>query len=248
MKPYYEDDACTIYHGDCREILPGLGAESVHVIWTDPPYGHRNGEGDLQAARVGIPGAAQKPVASIENDGAGEMRAIVDFMLGEAARILRHESCCCCCCCCGGGPRPTFAWLAERMDREGMQFFHSVIWDKRLRGPGLGWRFRRDHEMVMVAHRKGGKLRWNEDGGAVSNILSFYASNDRVHPNEKPLELVSAFLSKVSNPGDLVLDPFMGSGTTLRAAKDLGRKAIGIELEEKYCEIAARRLGQEMLF
>lgn len=67
-----------------------------------------------------------------------------------------------------------------------------------------------------------------------------------LHPNEKPVAAILPLLE--CHPGDLVLDPFMGSGTTLRAAKDLGRKAIGIEISERYCEIAARRLAQEVLF
>lgn len=67
------------------------------------------------------------------------------------------------------------------------------------------------------------------------------------HPTTKPLGLVSRFVSLFSEAGETILDPFMGSGTTLRAAKDLGRKAIGIEIEERYCEIAARRLEQEVL-
>ena len=68
------------------------------------------------------------------------------------------------------------------------------------------------------------------------------------HPTPKPLSLMSLFVRLHSESGDLVLDPFMGAGTTLRAAKDLGRRAIGIEIEEKYCEIAAKRMGQETLF
>ena len=72
-----------------------------------------------------------------------------------------------------------------------------------------------------------------------------WESQGREHPNQKPLSLIAYLISK--HPANIILDPFMGSGTTLRACKDLGRQCIGIEIEEKYCEIAARRLGQEVL-
>jgi DNA modification methylase len=74
------------------------------------------------------------------------------------------------------------------------------------------------------------------------------AARNDLHPTQKPLALFSRAIRNSSAPGDLILDPFMGSGTTLRAAKDLGRRGIGIEIEEKYCEIAAKRMGQETLF
>lgn len=241
--PYYQDDACTIYHGDALDVLPTLEPESVTLLWTDPPYGHSNHDGDFNARLNEHRGIAGQPIA---NDGADEMRTVVDAVLRLSVPLLREDCCCCCCCCCGGGgPRPTFAWLAERMDRDGLAFFHSVIWDKV--NPGIGWRYRRQHEMVMVAHRTGGKLSWREEVASTANVISIYPGRDRHHPNEKPLSLVEGFIGRHSDPGDLVLDPFMGSGTTLRAAKDLGRKAIGIEIEERYCAIAAERLSQEVL-
>jgi len=246
MKPYYEHGGITIYHGDCREVMTTLPTESVTLLWSDPPYGHGNHDGDLQSARVGVAGARQAKAEPIRNDGPDEMREVVCGMLLAAVRILRRD-CCCCCCCCGGGPRPTFAWVAERMDREGLSFFHSVIWDKTARGPGMGWRFRRDHEMVMVAHRSGGRLAWADPDRAVSNIVRPCPPRYRQHPNEKPLDLPGQFVALTTQEGELVLDPFMGSGTTLVAAKNLGRKAIGIEIEERYCEIAAKRLAQEVL-
>ena len=82
---------------------------------------------------------------------------------------------------------------------------------------------------------------------AAFGVLRLGPPRDRLHPNEKPLDLPGQFIRLTTNVGDLVLDPFMGSGTTLRAAKDLGRRAIGIEIEERYCEIAARRMEQEVL-
>ena len=242
MRPYYDFGGIQIFHGDCREVLPTLEPESVTLLWTDPPYGHGNHDGDFNARLNAHRGLSDAPIA---NDSPDLMREVVDVALRLAVPLLRPDCCCCCCCCCGGGPRPTFAWVANRMDEQGLSFFHSVIWDKK--NPGLGWRFRRQHEMVMVSHRTGGKLAWADNDFATPNIVSLMPSRDRQHPNEKPLELPQRFVSWTTQPDDLVLDPFMGSGTTLVAAKNLGRKAIGIELEERYCEIAATRLSQEVL-
>jgi site-specific DNA-methyltransferase (adenine-specific) len=246
--PYYHDEnsGITIYHGDCREILPDLVPESVTLLWTDPPYGHANQNGDLQSARVGVKGARQRQAVPIRNDDALSMREVVDKALELSIPLLKKDSCCCC-CCGGGGPEPTFAWLADRLDRKGLSFFHALIWDKTARGPGLGWRFRRDYEMVMVAHAKGGKLSWNPEAAATSNILRFAPEPNIYHPTTKPVSMCRSFIGWHTRANDFVLDPFMGSGTTLRAAKDLGRKAIGIELEERYVEIAIKRLQQSVL-
>jgi site-specific DNA-methyltransferase (adenine-specific) len=231
----YQDADITLYHGDCREVMRSLPNESVDLIWTDPPYGHSNHEGDWNARLNEHRGIESQPIA---NDGPEAMREVVDGMLLEAARVLKAD--CCCCCGGGGGPRPTFAWVANRMDSQGLSFFHSVIWDKV--NPGLGWRYRRQHEMVMVAHRDGGRLRWADENKAVPNIMRMAAVRERAHPNEKPLQLVMRFMLLHSLPGDTVLDPFAGYGTTLIAALELGRKAIGIELEEKWIDATIKRI------
>lgn len=125
------------------------------------------------------------------------------------------------------------------MDREGLQFFHSVIWDKV--NPGLGWRYRRQHEMVMVSHRIGGKLLWADNNRAARNVFSLMPPRNREHPNEKPLSLVEYFLEHHTQEGETVLDPFMGSGTTGVACAKMGRSFIGIEIDETYFNIACRR-------
>jgi len=186
----------TLYRGDCIEVMADLAAESVDMIWTDPPYGHSNHDGDLSSRLNKHRGLDDKPIA---NDGHDSMRTVVDAMLVGAARVLKADCCCCCCCCCGGGgPRPTFAWVADRMDRKGLTFFHSVIWDKS--NPGLGWRYRRQHEMVMISHRKGGKLLWANDKLAVPNIVKQMPGRDREHPNEKPISLISKFIQCTAAP------------------------------------------------
>jgi site-specific DNA-methyltransferase (adenine-specific) len=100
--------------------------------------------------------------------------------------------------------------------------------------------------MVMVAHRAGGKLAWNDEVKAVSNVVRVSKPRDDAHPNVKPLELVAGFIKAHTTANQTILDPFAGSCTTARAAKDLGRKCVCIEREERYCEIGARRMSQEV--
>ena len=226
--------------GDCLAVMAEMPAASVDMIWTDPPYGHSNHDGDLNARLNDHRNLQSAPIA---NDDADGMRRVMDGMLREAVRVLRDDCCCCCCCCCGGGgPKPTFAWVADRMDREGLSFFHSVIWDKK--NPGLGWRYRRQHEMVMVAHKAGAKLLWANDEVAHRNIIAVMPPRDRQHPNEKPLELMEIFLRLHTTQGQVVLDPFMGSGGTLVAAQKMGRAGIGIELDPEHFETACRRVDE----
>ena len=230
----------TLYLGDCLEILPTFAPNSVDMIWTDPPYGHGNHDGDLNARLNEHRGLEDKPIA---NDGADSMREVVDGMLKHAAVVLKQDCCCCCCCCCGGGgPRPTFAWVAQRMDSQGLSFFHSVIWDKV--NPGLGWRYRRQHEMVMVAHREKGKLSWNDEHPAQSNVMRISKPRDDAHPNVKPIELVERFIQQHTVADGLVLDPFMGSGTTGIAALNLGRRFVGIEIDPRHFATACERIAQ----
>ena len=251
VKPYYQDAFATLYLGDCREILPTLASESVDIVWTDPPYGHNNNNNDLihrWEAALGLRATTQEEARPIANDSPDEMRVVLDAALVECARILRKD-CCCCCCCGGGGPCPTFAWVAERMDTKGLAFFHAVVWDKG--GLGMGWRYRRNYEFVMVSHRKNGRLKWEWDGSGVetANVVRIGKILPQAddHPTPKPEALIRHFLSLHGKAGDLVLDPFAGCGPTLRAAKDMGMRSIGIEIDERFAEQAARRLSQSVL-
>lgn len=244
MKPVYDRDGIQIWHGDCRDVLPRLERESVRLLWTDPPYGHGNQDGDLQASRVrdGVKGARVRPVEIIANDTRDSMRETVDAALTLCEPLMIRD-CCCCCCAGGGGPNVTFAWLANRMDTSGLQFFHAVVWDKSGRGHGLGWRFRRDYEFVMVGHKKGGKLAWANDDKAVPNILFVDPTKNVFHPTEKPVALVSYFINLTTGPNDLILDPFGGSGTTAAVAEHLGCDWYGCELNPEYARLAEERIA-----
>lgn len=238
-------DDVRLYRGDCLAVLPTLAAESVHMIWTDPPYGHGNMDGDLQAARVrdGVKGARVREAEPIANDRSMEYEPLMNAVLPEFARVLDND-CCCCCCAGGGGPSPAFGWLALRMDDSPLSFFHAVVWDKSARGDGMGWRYRRNYEFVLIAYRTGGKLRWNPDVPAMANVFRDCPPRERMHPNEKPVQLVRRMIEAHTLPGDTILDPFMGSGTTGVAVAQAGqgRKFIGIELDPAHYATALRRL------
>lgn len=251
-KPYYNDGGITIYHGDCREILPQLAP--VDLIFTDPPYGHNNNNGDLihriEAAipslrRAGDTGQEEYEARPICNDGP-EANELVRWLFGFCKTLLKNGSCCCC-CSGGGGPEPQFARWSLWMD-EAMAFKQMVVWDK---GPmGIGWHYRRSYEVVLVGQRDPGKCNWYDETDRVENIIrhipKLIPSKDD-HPTPKPVELAAHFIGLHTQPGDLVLDPFMGGGSTAEAAKKMGRRFIGVEVDDRWIDIAVRRLAQEVL-
>mgnify|MGYP000972470560 FL=1 len=96
----------------------------------------------------------------------------------------------------------------------------------------------------MVAHRTGGKLLWANDDIAARNVFSMMPPRDRVHPNEKPVGMVEHFIQLHTSAGETVLDPFMGSGTTLVACQRLGRMGTGIEIDPEYFAIACKRVDE----
>lgn len=246
MTPYYEHAGITIWHGDCRELLAEI--PPVDMIFTDPPFGHNNNNGDLihkreEALGVGVAG----PPRPIANDGQEDADALFQWLVSVCAVKKLARGGCCCCCCCGGGPDPMFARWSLWMDGA-LEFKQMVVWDK---GPmGMGWHYRRSYETVLVGVRRPSPCRWYDTSDRVENIIrdipKILPRADQ-HPTEKPPALAGRFIGLHSQPGDLILDPFVGCGSTLVAAKQMGRRAIGIEIGERYCEIAAKRLAQEIL-
>jgi DNA modification methylase len=238
---------CELWNRDCREVLAILPAESVDMIWTDPPYGHGNMDGDLQAARVrdGVKGARVREAEPIANDAGEDFERLMLEFIDHAARVLNRD-CCCCCCMAGGGPRPTFAKVSQMLDAK-LEFFQALVWDKSARGNGMGWRYRRNYEFIMVAHRKGGRLLWSDDAEAVPNVLRHAPVRERRHPNEKPLSLVCDMIRWHSQPKQLVCDPFAGSGTTIEACIRLGRRCIAIEQDAEHFATCVERAKQSFL-
>ncbi|QUL78054.1 site-specific DNA-methyltransferase [Brevibacterium sp. SMBL_HHYL_HB1] len=246
MDAYYEDDEVMIYHGDCAEILPQL-PNADHII-TDPPYGehiHAN-------ARSGRMRAA--------NDRGGrygaDVRRTVDLGFDHLDEDLRRW-------CAAEFARLAGRWVLVFSDVEsdhlwrsdlteaGLDYVRTGAWVKLGATPQFsGDRPATGFEAITIAHPKGRK-KWN--GGGKHAVWSFPIVLDRgrtgarLHTTQKPQELMHTLLAQFTDPGETVLDPFAGSGTTLAAARMLGRKAIGIEANERYCEVMARRFGQGVL-
>ena len=244
MKPYYDCDGIILYHAKAEDVLSQLADASVDFILTDPPYGHRNNDDDLASRReeaLGVGGG--EPKRPIANDGP-EANELVKWFFKEANRLLKF-GCCCCCCCCGGGPDPQFARWSLWMD-EAIGFKQAVVWDKG--GLGMGWHYRRNYEMVLVAEKPGAACHWY-GGNSQANVVNIPGIKPPAsgHPTPKPIELMEFFIRCHTQPGDLVIDPFVGGGSSAIAAKLHGCRFIGCDVELKWLELAANRLRQSVL-
>ena len=215
--PYYQDERVTLYHGDCLDLADVWAGADVLV--TDPPYGV---DVKLNHGRGGKWGYSPWVGTAIANDDTLDAR---DAVLAA------------------WGGRPALVFGSWKMPKpEGT---HTVlIWDKGdAAGMGdLSVPWKPNTEEVYVI---GKGFRGSRDSSILRAQVVTWASKGREHPNMKPAALMSALIAKC--PPGTIADPFAGSGSTGVAAKALGRKAVLVELEERYCEIAARRLSQDVL-
>ena len=243
--PYYTDERVTLYHGNYHDVLPEL--EQVDHVIADPPYSEH------------VHGSVRRRNITHRDRGArygADTRRKVDLGFGhltpEDRTFLSEQS-----------ARLVRRWVLMFSDTES-----AHLWREGLEGAGLDYvrtgawikigstpQFSGDRpatgfEAITICHQPGRK-RWNGGGKhavwSVPIVLDRGASGARLHTTQKPLELMSSLVDLFTDPGEVVLDFVAGSGTTLVAAKGLGRRAIGIEQDERYCEIAARRLAQDAL-
>lgn len=237
MKPYYEEtnSGITIYHGDCRDVLPGLADGSVDMVLTDPPYGI---DGGAAFVRRGF---------EIERNDEAGWNALVPYgdWLPDASRL-----------CVAGGSVAVFHSCGEvRAANDALESAGLVNWRrfyiiKSAPPPTPRPTFVSGVEECSIAVKPGDRRRWYGGGATVDRWIGNTPNRLRQghgHPAEKPIAPIAIILRALCPPGGLVIDPFMGSGTTLRAAKDLGFRGIGIDVEERYCEIAAKRLQQSAM-
>lgn len=226
IEPYYDEDGVTIYCGDCREVLPELG--QFDLLLTDPPYGV-----SYVTARRSRGDKLRKPV---ENDA--DLTVVSEAWPAAMARLKDD--------------RHWYAFASPRMIAEASRVFSGskniIAWDKGDRGTvgDLKCGFGEAWEAIFYGMKGRRELRGSRPRTVVR--MDWSSTLDPVHPTVKPIRLLGRFICWSTDVGESVLDPFMGSGTTLVAAKIEGRHAVGIELNERYCEIAVNRLRQKVLF
>lgn len=222
--PYYRDDLVTLYHGDCREVMPDLPQGSVDMLCTDPPY--------AAAAATVTTGMAKAKWGG----NWGDMSLVA--LLAESALDSP----------CLAPSHQTF-WFADHLSYAALipTFFRryslvqNIVWDKDMMGVGAG--FRKQTELIIYGRKGEAPAPVSKSLRDIVRIRPNYAT--KAHPAAKPEALMHHLLSETR--WNLVLDPYAGSGTTLLVARNLGRKAVGIEVEERYCEVIAKRLSSEVL-
>lgn len=219
IDPIYDQDGITIYNADCRDVIPAL--TGVDLLLTDPPYSEQVHNG-----------------ARTRTDGASSERLVTFESFDPVQTLMSIE--------CSG-------WLVATMDYQHVAAIDQNgnltrfgIWVKPNSCPQLtGDRPATGFEAVAICWRGDGRMKWN--GGGSRAVWTQNRVNADLHPTQKPVSLFREWVRLFSSPGDIVLDPFMGSGTTLVAAKMEGRRAVGIELNAEYCAKAVERLRQGVL-
>lgn len=264
MKPYYEDDAVTIYHADTLRVLEHLVDEdmSIDAVITDPPYasGSRT-EASKSSSGAMLRGNTERAART----RFAERPIDLDQMTTQGfIWLMRAVALDCYPMLPDGGSFVSFIdwrqWpnLIGAIETCNYRVQGMVVWDKQSMGLGNG--FRAQHELACHASKgvpnvhdkgKGNVITCAGDDDLERAVVDRVFRHKRVppvdHPSPKPLPLMADLVDVVCPTGGLILDPFMGSGSTLRAAKDAGRRAIGIESKEAYCEIAAERCGSSTL-
>ncbi len=222
MTPYYDDGTVQIFHGDCREILPTL--ERVALVLTDPPFfmpaQHYSSRSDWPKCWGDTTVLGSWWASILDALPVSPDGSVVTFCDGESYPVFYPE-------------------FYRRFPT-----VRSLVWDKGAIGMGQPWR----HQFELLIVGRYAASKWY-GGGGMSDVIrcASVPSESRLHPVDKPSALLGELMRALTAPGDVILDPFIGGGSTLYAAKSNQRRAIGIEIEERYCEIAARRLAQEVL-
>ena len=220
--PFYHRAGQTIDHGDCTAVLPTFVAESFDFVLTDPPY-LVNYRGRWDGKRT--------PIAGADRD---------DWLRPAFAELWRALKSDAVCVSFYGWPAcDRFVGVWKEL---GFRPVSHLAFVRTVRG--LGRFTRGKHETAFLL----AKGRPPKPATGIADVIPWVRERKAVHPNQKPVHTLTPLLQTFAPAGGTVLDPFMGSGSTLRAAKELGLRAVGIEIEERYCRHAAERLTQDVLF
>lgn len=245
MTPYYEHQGITIYHGNALHILPELAAGSVSCLLTDPPYSSggcfRSDRQQSTGNKYVLTGTViSRPDFAGDNRDQRSWTFWCSCWLAQCLPLLApgaHAF-----CFCDWRQLPS---LTDAIQAGGLVWRGLIPWNKtEAARPQKGW-FRAQCEYVLTASAGTIGQEQSRAGPCMAGFWTQYSGREKHHQTGKPVALCR-FLLEASIAG-LVLDPFMGGGTTLLAARDAGRPAIGIEIEEAICEDAAKRLQQEVL-
>lgn len=248
MKPYFESQGITLYHADCREVLPTLAAGSADLVLTDPPYEEAAHTLQRRINRGRERGHVEKSKMTSEPL---PFAPITEVVREEAAREMGRIAAGWVLAFCQ--VEAAMRWR-EVFEGAGLVYKRTCVWIKpdgmpQYSGdrPGMGY------ESIVAMHIPG-RSEWNGGGrhGVFTENKQEIGGKASPHPTTKPTRLMARLIHLFSNPlrfpagpPSLIVDPFAGSGSTLIAAHRTGRRAIGIELEERYCEIAAERIRKE---
>jgi site-specific DNA-methyltransferase (adenine-specific) len=222
MRPYHEADGVTIYHGRCEDVLPVFSDDTAYLVLTDPPYNAINrATGGLRSLDKGAADAEPVDVAWAAAEFLRLARGSVYVWCSDeqyTAWTLAFKS-------AGSTTRICAWWKSNPSPMNGEHLWLSAL------------------ELCVFARKSGAWFsRFCE-----APVWRGPIESDVDHPTPKPLWLMHALVAASCPPGEIVLDPYMGSGTSLVAARDLGRRAIGVEMNERHCETAAKRLSQTVL-
>jgi DNA modification methylase len=221
IQPYYQREGITLYHGDSRTILPQLKAETFDLALTDPPY---------LVSYTGRWGSELEPIHGDSDPG------WVLPCYSELFRVLRPDSLC---FTFYGWPHADVfmtSWRAAGFRPVSV----CALVKRRI---GLGYFTRAQHELAYLL----AKGRPKKPECAPSDVIDWEYSGESFHPNQKPVGAMAKLIAAYADEKTFVIDPFCGSGTTLLAARACGVSAVGIEIEERFCEVAAMRLSQQVL-
>ena len=224
LTPFYQAGGARLYYGDCRDVLAELPTGSVDLVLTDPPYGKQfTGEGRTTRR------------AAIRADGARQGVRVVRQALFAALRVLAVDAHLL--VFCHWESWPDFYDAICPL----VPIKNALVWHKDRGGPGdTQMEYAKDYEVLLYGAQGRRPITGRRDGAVIRGYPP--VGHQRLHPTEKPVDLLAYFIAKHCPPGGLVLDPFAGSGSTLLAAQRLGRRAVGVEIDQRYCQIAATRL------